>query len=177
MPRDVVVVWPEGSYWMMTSKAEVSGAEAVAPWSFEDFHADVESRLRRALVAAYGVEDGMEATTDALAWAWEHQARLPGLNQPVAYLFRVGQSRRRRRRVPIFRPRLEWSEPWVEPALAGALSRLSQRQRVAVVLVHGYEWTLVEVAEVLGVGPTTVQTHLRRGIERLQRALEVEDDN
>jgi RNA polymerase sigma factor (sigma-70 family) len=159
----------------MTSEAEVSGAEMVAPWSSEDCHPEVESRLRRALVAAYGVEDGMEATADALAWAWEHRDRLADLEHPVAFLFRVAQTSRRRRRVPMLRPRIEWSKPWVEPALAGALSRLSQRQRIAVVLVHGYEWTLVEVAEVLGVGPTTVQTHLRRALERLQRALEVEE--
>jgi RNA polymerase sigma factor (sigma-70 family) len=162
---------------MMTYEGEVSGVGTAVKWSFEGFHAAVEPRLRRALVAAYGVQDGVEATAEALAWAWEHRDRLQDIEQPVGYLFRVGQSRHRRRRVPLLRSRIEWSEPWVEPALAGALSRLSERQRVAVVLVHGYEWTLVEVAEVLGVGPTTVQTHLRRGVERLQRALEVEDDN
>ncbi len=162
---------------MMTSEREVADVGTAPPWSFEGFHATIEPRLRCALVAAYGVQDGVEATADALAWAWENRDRLPDLEQPVAYLFRVGQSRRRRRRVPLLRSRIEWSEPWVEPALAGALTRLSQRQRVAVVLVHGYEWTLVEVAEALGVAPTTVQTHLRRGVERLQRALEVKHDS
>jgi len=37
-----------------------------------------------------------------------------------------------------------------------ALRKLSQRQRVAVVLVHGYSWTLAEVAELLGLKVTTV---------------------
>jgi hypothetical protein len=36
---------------------------------FEGFHATVELRLRRALIAAYGVQDGVEATADAPAWA------------------------------------------------------------------------------------------------------------
>jgi hypothetical protein len=39
---------------------------------FEAFVHDVEPRLRRALVAAYGFERGREATADALSWSWEH---------------------------------------------------------------------------------------------------------
>jgi len=39
---------------------------------FELFALDVEPRLRRALVAAYGSDRGREAAAEALAYAWEH---------------------------------------------------------------------------------------------------------
>jgi DNA-directed RNA polymerase specialized sigma24 family protein len=42
-----------------------------------------------------------------------------------------------------------------------------------VVLVHGFGWTLREVAELRGVKVTSVQTHLERGLRRLRAALEV----
>jgi DNA-directed RNA polymerase specialized sigma24 family protein len=139
---------------------------------FAEFFAAVEPRLRRALVAAYGTDTGHEATADALAWAWEHRERLADVQEPVAYLYRVAQSRSRRRKIPVLTERTVWSEPWIEPALAGALNRLSERQRVAVVLVHAYAWTHAEVAELLGVAPTTVQNHVHRGLLRLQAVLE-----
>ena len=66
--------------------------------AFDGFVADVEPRLRRALVAKLGFERGADATAEALGWAWEHWDRAAGLEYPVAYLFRVGQSRTRPRR-------------------------------------------------------------------------------
>ena len=141
--------------------------------AFEAFVAAHEPRLRRALVAAYGAERGREALAEALAYAWEHWARVAAMEHPAAYLFRVGQSRTRRRKVPVSYVIPEHAEPWVEPALPGALAALSERQRVAVVLVFAFGWHLREVAEVLDVKVTTVQNHLERGLARLRAALEV----
>ncbi len=42
---------------------------------FEGFVRGSEPRLRRALVAAYGFEDGRDATAEALPYAWEHWER------------------------------------------------------------------------------------------------------
>jgi DNA-directed RNA polymerase specialized sigma24 family protein len=53
---------------------------------------------------------------------------------------------------------------------------LSEGQRTAVVLVHGFGWTLREVGELTGVQPTTVQNHLERGLAKLRAALEVTED-
>jgi RNA polymerase sigma factor (sigma-70 family) len=75
--------------------------------------------------------------------------------------------------VPITYVRSEAHEPWFEPALAAALESLTRRQRVAVILVHGYGWQLREVAEVCGLAVTTVQNHLERGLAKLRAALEV----
>jgi RNA polymerase sigma factor (sigma-70 family) len=144
--------------------------------AFELFFAETEPRLRRALVASYGLEVGREATAEALAWAWEHRDRLESIKYPVRYLYRVGQSRTRQRKLRVLHARSDWVDPRVEPELLSALGRLSERQRVAVVLVHGYGWTLAEVAELLDLQVTTVQTHLERGLARLRVHLEVTPD-
>jgi RNA polymerase sigma factor (sigma-70 family) len=42
---------------------------------------------------------------------------------------------------------------------------------MAVVLVEGLGWTQEEVADLMGVSPSTVRNHLRRGMEKLRRCL------
>ena len=141
---------------------------------FEAFYRDAEPRLRRALVAALGPEPGREAAAEALAYACEHWERVRGMDKPVGYLYRVGQTRSRSRREPVEFPLpAEVGMPWVEPGLAGALAALSEHQRVAVVLAHGFGWTHREVGDVLGVAPSTVQNHVERGLANLRAALEV----
>lgn len=65
---------------------------------FDGFVTKMEPRLRRALIAARGPELGRDATAVALAYAWEHWDRVRAMRNPVGYLYRVGQSRTRRRR-------------------------------------------------------------------------------
>jgi DNA-directed RNA polymerase specialized sigma24 family protein len=142
-------------------------------FDFEEFFAATEPALRKALVAAYGVERGREAAAAALAWAWEHRDQLPSIEDPIGYLFRVGQSRSRSRLRRVLHDRPQWPEPWFEPELASALKALTERQRVVVVLVLGYSWTLGEVAGFLGIKLTTVQNHLERGLAGLRSRLEV----
>jgi DNA-directed RNA polymerase specialized sigma24 family protein len=144
--------------------------------AFDRFVREVEPRLRRAFVAAYGSERGRDATAEALAWAWSHWSRIQRLANPSGYLYRVGQSRTRRRRDG-YLLRAESSDmPWIEPRLAGALANLSEHQRIAVVLVHGYGWTSGEVATLTGVKATTVQSHVERGLAHLRALLEVKND-
>jgi DNA-directed RNA polymerase specialized sigma24 family protein len=143
--------------------------------AFEAFVNEHEPGLRRALVAAYGFGRGREATADALSWAWEHWARVSRMSRPAAYLFRVGQSSTRRRKVAVAFAREDDTESWFEPGLGPALAALSERQRIAVVLVHGFDWTMREVAELTGVRVTTVQSHLERGLRNLRLTMEVAD--
>lgn len=156
--------------------ASTDAAERVGEAEFAALYAAVEPGLRRGLMAAYGPELGREATADALSWAWEHRDRVGRMQHPLSFLYRVGQSSVRRRRQRVVHARGEWDEPWVEPGLARGLAGLSERQRVAVMLVHGYGWTLEEVAALLGVRKTTVQNHLERGLARLRDRLKVGDD-
>lgn len=143
--------------------------------SFTEFVRSVEPRLKNALVAAFGVEVGIEATRDALAIGWEHWDLVREKTNPAGYLFGVGRNKARRRKprrgaFPLPPPD---HEPWVEPALPGALRRLSERQRCAVILLYGYDWTHGEVAELMGVSVSTVQQHAARGMSKLRRAIGV----
>ncbi len=96
----------------------------------------MEPRLRAAVGAACGPESGREAA----AGAWAHFDRLEKISHPVPCLFRVGRSRTLLRRLRLIGPSTsDRSEPWVEPGLARALATLTQRQRVAVMLICGHE--------------------------------------
>lgn len=144
--------------------------------SFEVFFKEAEPRLHDALSACLGGELGREATCDALAYGWENWERIRSMANPVGYLYVVGRDRGRKarkgRRVAM--PLVEESRlPWVEPGLAAALARLPERQRVVVTLVYGFEWTLSEVAGLLGVKKTTVQNHADRGLSKLRTRLGV----
>lgn len=143
---------------------------------FRLFMQHAEPRLRRAFVAAYGTEHGREATAEALAYAWEHWERVGPMTNVTGYLYRVGQSRTRERLRPPLFACPEHPEPWYEPSLAPALETLSEGQRTAVVLVHGFGWTLREVAECTDVKVTSVQNHLDRGMRKLRAALKVGSD-
>ncbi len=147
--------------------------------SFDGFVRHAEQRLSFAFGAAYGPELGAEATAEALAYAWEHWDRLNGMDNPLGYLFRVGQSkvrRFRRRRPPVAPLPSEWVEPWVEPGLLSGLASLTRNQRVAVVLIAGFEWTQQEVGDLLGISRSSVQKHHERGLQRLRDVLEVTSD-
>ena len=147
--------------------------------SFDGFVRQAEQRLSFAFGAAYGPELGAEATAEALAYAWEHWDRLMGMDNPVGYLFRVGQSKVRRywwRRPSIAPLPFTSSEPWVEPGLLSGLASLTRNQRVSVVLVEGFDWTQQEVADLLGISRSSVQKHHERGLGRLRKFLEVRSD-
>jgi len=147
--------------------------------TYQDFVTANGARLRAALVTAYGPEVGIEAASEALAYGWEHWERLGAMSNPTGYLYRVGQTAARRGRRPsgyLPSPPPEVL-PEFEPRLVPALEQLSEQQRVVVVLVRGFQWTQAEVAELLGVSPSTVHATLGRAIAHLQKELEVETDD
>lgn len=146
----------------------------------ERFNAFVENsgaRLRQAFLSMYGPDVGAEVTAEALAYAWENWARLERMENPAGYLYRVGQSKARRyhRRPTRLPPVPEVFQPWIEPKLPSVLAGLPERQRLAVLLCHGFEWTLAEAGALMGVNPSTVQRHLDRGLAKLRRQLGVVD--
>ena len=118
--------------------------------AFTSFVAEVEPQLRRALVGVRGPDVGRDATAEALAWAWEHWDEVVAMANPAGYLYRVGTSRTRARRRALLPATGDPAPPTVEPGLAPALAALSERQRAAVVLVHGCGWSYSEVARAIG---------------------------
>lgn len=143
--------------------------------TFEEFSRRDSTRLRAALVAAYGPDVGADATAEALAYGFEHWDRVGAMENPAGYLYRVGQTEARRQ----FRPSgympvvAAAGLPAFEPGLAPALESLSEPQRVSVVTVHALGWTLREAAELLDVDVSTVRTHIARAMSKLRTALEV----
>ncbi len=145
---------------------------------FEGFVRVDGERLRRVMSSQYGVDVGCESTDAALAWAWEHWDRLRGMSNPAGYLYRVAQTRARRM-IAGGRPVTFPPEPAagadagssLDGDLAAALRSLPDRQRLAVLMVHVYGWTPVEVGRITGTPAVTVRSHLRRGLRHLRTSL------
>ena len=154
---------------MLTNRAETT--------DFAEFFAEAEPRLRVALVSSLGLELGQEASAEALAFAWENWGRVLATKNPIGYLYGVGRNKarsmKRRPSRMLFDIHTD-DPPWVEPALSGALARLSERQRTVVMLLYCFDWTLSEVAEILGTAKGTIQLHARRAMSKLRADLRVE---
>lgn len=152
--------------------------DRVAVDSFTEFVREAEPRLKVALCVAFGRESGLDATSYAFAYGWEHWDRVAKLKNPAGYLWVVGRNHarrhRRRREVSLSDGRDSTGMPWFEPALPGSLSRLTERQRTSVVLIHGLGWTYAEVAELLGLAIPTVQKHTERGLASLRKQMGVD---
>lgn len=147
--------------------------------SFVEFVTDVEPRLRHALCAAFGLDLGREASAHALAYGWENWDEVGAKSNPAGYLWGVGRNYalKQSRRPPSFPPAPIQSMPWIEPGLPDALSALSERQRVTVILIHGLGWTQGEVAELMGISKSSVQTQVERGMTKLRKKMGVERDS
>jgi RNA polymerase sigma factor (sigma-70 family) len=147
--------------------------------SFTRFVEDAGWRIQAALAAAFGRQAGVEAAADAIAYGWEHWDRIAAMKNPAGYIYAVGRDRARRAQrqlVSVPAGQLEVApardvEPLVEPGLQAALAALSDRQRAVVMLVHGAEWNLGEVAELLDLNRGSVKQHLDRGMEKLRFSL------
>ncbi|HUF96608.1 MAG TPA: sigma-70 family RNA polymerase sigma factor [Ilumatobacter sp.] len=144
----------------------------------------VEFRVRRALVARYGIEIGDDAAAEAFAWAWENLDEVEGMSNPAGYLFRVGQSAAkrlmgwRRQHRKLYEPPADSDlRARMDNDLLSSLRRLSTDQRAAVLLVHGYGFSYAEVADTLGVSEAAVTNHVHRGLKRLRRLLGDVDAN
>ena len=141
---------------------------------FENFFRTAEPRLRRAYLGRVAPQRVGDAVGTALEFAWQHWDRVAAMEYPVAYLFRVGLSKSRRRmegRLPAAPPR---ETAHVEPALISAMQRLPQRQRDVIWLVEACEWTPTEAADALDLSLSAVRTHRTRGLENLRQHLGVD---
>ena len=161
---------------MIDGLGVVDERASAAP-AFEQFVATTGARLRVALVARYGVDVGVDACADAMAYAWEHWPRVSTMTNAAGYLFRVGQTSARRqarwRQAPAFPAEQSLGpEHHADAGLAHLLAGLDDRQRTVVVLAHVYDWTYAEIGAVLDIPVTSVRNHIHRGLTRLRRTLE-----
>jgi DNA-directed RNA polymerase specialized sigma24 family protein len=159
----------DGGFSLLANRAETR--------DFAEFFAEAEPRLRVALVACLGLELGQEASAEAFAFAWENWERVVATKNPVGYLYGVGRNKARamnRRPVRMLVDVSSGDPPWVEPGLPNALARLSDRQRTVVMLLYCFDWSLSEVAEMMGTAKGTIQLHARRAMSKLRADLGVE---
>ena len=133
---------------------------------FARFAIEARDRLEPAFIARYGAALAPDILAEVLAYAWQHQADLSGMGNPIGYLYRVGRTRARsvRRSMGLARVGVgivfpsgqSVGLPDVHPELHRELRQLSDGQRVAVVLTFAYGWTLRDVSELTGQSLSTV---------------------
>jgi RNA polymerase sigma factor (sigma-70 family) len=148
---------------------------------FAEFVAAHERRLRQAFTSMWGPDLGREAAVDALTFGWEHWERVRSMENPVGYLFVVARNRTngqrsRRREDPVadLSPPADDRFSSYEPGLAELVEGLSERERQVVMLLHSYDWTMSEVAGLLGVSKSSIQTYAERALDKLRVGLGVE---
>jgi RNA polymerase sigma-70 factor, ECF subfamily len=134
-------------------------------------------RLWRSLVGYTGSRD---IADEAVAEAFARALHQPGsIRDPRAWIwrvaFRIAAAELRRRPTPEG-PELAVAEPSADGAdLVAALRRLSDRQRLALVMHDYADRPASEISAILGCSTATVYVHLSRGRRRLRELLEVRD--
>ena len=121
-------------------------------------------------------EDLVQDTYVVLVQRWQKS----GTVDPEAYVRKIMYSRF----VDSWRRRRLWELPWASPpettggdeagaatdrlTLAGALNRLTARQRAVLVLRFYEDLTEAQAAAVLGISPNTVKSQARVALQRLR---------
>jgi DNA-directed RNA polymerase specialized sigma24 family protein len=156
------------------------GMTAGGPEAQADLIDSCLARVRRAAVARFGFEIGVEAAAEATVWAWANRQQVEEADNPAGLLFRVAQTRAEphvrwsRRRAPVdFVP--ESTMAAARPELIDlwrALPRLRTEERVAVVLVHAHGERYDDVADLLGITTAAVTNHVHRGLRKLRSMME-----
>ncbi len=148
--------------------------------SFETFAVTALPRLRQALIARYGMDVGADSFAAATAWAWENWERLQGIENKVAYLYRVAQSSQRSTRMWQKRTTTRFPNESSSPDCTASVdlgilvSALPDKQRICVLLVHAHNWTYAEVAALLNMRVDAVNNHVHRGTLRLRKLVKEE---
>jgi RNA polymerase sigma factor (sigma-70 family) len=144
------------------------GEASRVPWDFDELFLDEHERLYRALYFVTGSsDDAQELMQEAFLKLWERWDTLRWIDDPVAYLFRVGMNgfRMRARRARVAARRLMHLEPMrdayddvdLQEDVRRMLLALPPRKRAALVLTGIFGYSSKEAARILGVRPTTVR--------------------
>ncbi len=137
----------------------------------------VEPRLRHALTALYGPERGREATSEALEWAFAH-FQLCGRSSTaddeaarLRRLFAEGRARSASLRAPSLFDEPAALAADLDRRVAGLLSVMPMRDRVALLLIEGAAWTPGDVADLFGTVENRVLRSEQRWLPALQAAV------
>ena len=151
--------------------------------SYEEFFDEHYEPIRRALTVALAdpalAEDAVQ---DAFARAYVHWRTVSVMDRPAGWVYVValrGGRRQRGRRVGVVPAAAE-----IDPigtlldraALEPKLARLSERQRVAIVLRYLADLPLVDVAAAMGCKVGTAKSTLHTALARLRVELSDADE-
>jgi RNA polymerase sigma factor, sigma-70 family len=142
--------------------------------TFEDFFFEQHDRLYRALFFVTGdASEAEDIAQDAFLRLWERWDDVGGIDDPVAYLFKVAMNgfrmRLRRARVAarhLVQPTLPadvFHEVELREDLRQLLASLPVRQRAALVLTEILGYDAAKAGEILGARPSTVRSLANRG--------------
>lgn len=172
--RRTLVMVPESDITDTVEWIVAEGGSSVAI-DFDRFAREVEPRLRRSLAGCMHPDQVADAVNEAMLYAWDNRVRVLAMSEPVGYLFRVARSKSRRRKQGFIPWVGDNQIPDVEPGLPLALSKLPPKQALAIWFVKACGWSQVEAAVAMKVSPSTVSTHVERGMRRLREELGVDE--
>jgi RNA polymerase sigma factor (sigma-70 family) len=155
-------------------------SEAI-PSRFEDFYRSRRNHLARALAITLRSDDlGNEAADEAMTRAYQRWRTVREYANPMGWLYRVGLNwartrlRRQKREVPAPIPEQPVEDTrGFAPELEAALAEVSVDQRAVLVLRFYLDWNIDRVAQALEIPVGTVKSRQKRGLEAVERRLEV----
>ncbi len=150
-------------------------SSVTVPQAFDAFVDSHEAGLRHALVGYFGWDLGRDAAAQAWLYGLEHWNRVSEMENPLGYLYRVGQrwGRNQRPRRFVWGANDSIHEHSFEPGLIPALKELPSKQRVCVVLRHGLDMDYAEIARLTNSSHAASRKNVERALSRLRQALEV----
>jgi RNA polymerase sigma-70 factor (ECF subfamily) len=145
---------------------------------FDEFYAATSRRLVGQLFAMTGdLREAEDAVQEAYIRAWQRWPRIQGYNdreawiRTVAYRISVNSwSKARNRLAAHFRAGRHAEQPELSPdslTLVGALRKIPEAQRRAIVLHHLAGLSIEEIAAETGASAGTVKSRLARGRKAL----------
>ena len=146
----------------------------------EDVYRQHGARLWRAVFSLAGDRD---VASDAVAEAFAQAlGRGDAIRSPLRWVWRAafhiarGELQARSRTQAAAQPEGTYELEDPDPELVRALARLPERQRAAVVLHHVADYSVEDVASILGSTSAAVRMQLTRGRRRLRHLLEGRND-
>lgn len=159
--------------------------DAVPAQSFESFYAGHRDSIAVALSFALNDRDlGFEAADEAMVRAYKRWGEVSGYSNREGWVFRVGlnwgRSWIRRRLTAVLKAPMIMVEETTSAAvedlasdtdLAAAVASLSHSARAVVVLRYQLDYSVTQIADVLGIPEGTVKSRLSRATKRLEAEL------
>jgi len=169
------------------AQADEGTEVALSELTFEELFASEYRALFRSLFLITGnPQEAEELMQDAFLKVWERWDRVCRMENPNGYLYRVAMNvaRSRIRRLRLAAKHVVGAGPGEDPFAAAdlrdevvrALSRLSERQRMALVLTDLLDLSADEAAQLLRVRTPTIRSLASQARATLRVTMRVDDD-